>query len=244
MQSKRTRLDRFLSQYLSVKRKDVRLLLAQGRVQVDHQVATDIQQFVDEYTHVTFDDKVVQNKTPSYIMLHKPQGVVSATKDPKHTTAIDLLPDNHPDNLHIVGRLDFNSTGLLLLTNDGRWSRRLTTPESQIEKRYLVGLDNPATQQMIDAFAAGIYFAFEDLTTRPASLKIIENTVIENTVAGHYAEVILAEGRYHQIKRMFGHFQIKVLSLHRFAVGNLSLDDDLLESQSRHLSKQEISSIF
>ena len=239
MQSKRTRLDRFLSHYLSIKRKDVRLLLAQGRVQVDHQLATDIQQYVDEYTHVKFDDTIVQDKTPSYIMLHKPQGVVSATKDAKHTTAIDLLPDNAPPNLHIVGRLDFNSTGLLLLTNDGRWSRRLTTPESQINKRYLVGVDKPISQEIITAFAEGIYFAFEDLTTRPASL-----SVMENLTEGYFAEVVLAEGRYHQIKRMFGHFQIKVLSLHRFSVGNLTLDEELLETQSRHLTQQEISTIF
>jgi 16S rRNA pseudouridine516 synthase len=238
MHSKRTRLDRFLSKHLSVKRSDVRLLLAQGRVQVDHQLATNIQQFVDEYTHVKFDHTIVQDKTPSYIMLHKPQGVVSATKDAKHTTAIDLLPDNAPPNLHIVGRLDFNSTGLLLLTNDGRWSRRLTTPESQIYKRYLVGVDKPISQEVISAFAEGIYFAFEDLTTRPASL-----SVMENLTAGYFSEVVLAEGRYHQIKRMFGHFQIKVLSLHRFAVGNLFLDESLAEGQSRPLSKQETDNI-
>ncbi|MGK0441395.1 MAG: 16S rRNA pseudouridine516 synthase [Pseudohongiellaceae bacterium] len=235
MQSKRARLDRFLSERLLVKRSDVRLLLAQGRVKVDHQCASSITHLVDEYSHVQFDDQVLQAKTPSYIMLHKPQAVVSATKDVKHRTVIDLLPAPWPDNLHIVGRLDFNSTGLILLTNDGRWSRRLTMPESAIKKRYLVRLDKPVTSTVIDAFAQGLYFSFEDITTRPVSTSVINS---------HYVEVVLEEGRYHQIKRMFGHFQIKVLSLHRFAVGKLLLDDSLPEGQSRKLTDQEVMDIF
>ncbi|MGK0440917.1 MAG: 16S rRNA pseudouridine516 synthase [Pseudohongiellaceae bacterium] len=204
-------------------------------MKVDHRCANDIQQLVDEYTHVQFDGQVLQDKTPSYIQMYKPQGVVSATKDPKHRTVIDLLPAEHPDNLHIVGRLDLNSTGLLLLTNDGRWSRRISEPGSHIKKRYLVTLDNPVSQVVIDVFAEGIYFSFEDITTRPVSLSLLDS---------HTAEVILQEGRYHQIKRMFGHFQIKVLSLHRTAVGNLLLDCDLAEGQSRHLTALEVASIF
>ena len=234
MKSKRSRLDRFLSQHLSIKRSDVHLLLAQGRVKVDGQYATDMQQFVDEYTHVEFDDQTLQANQPSYIQLHKPPGVVSATKDLKHRTVMDLLPADYPKNLHVVGRLDFNSTGLVLLTNDGRWSRRLTEPGSCIKKRYRVALDKPVTQAVKDAFAEGIYFAYENLTTRPASLVVIDD---------HTAEVTLEEGRYHQIKRMFGHFQIEVLTLHRFAVGNLVLDKRLAEGQSRDLTTEEIDNI-
>lgn len=235
MKSKRARLDRFLSGQLNISRKDVRLLLAQGRVQLDQQVATSIQQPVDEYTHVQFDDQVLQANSPSYIQLHKPQGVVSATKDEKYKTVIDLLPSGCADNLHIVGRLDFNSTGLLLLTNDGRWSRRLNSPEQPIKKRYRVTLDKPISQALITAFAQGIYFAYENVITKPATL---------NSITSHSAEVILVEGRYHQIKRMFGHFNITVLSLHRDSVGSLMLDEDLLLGQSRDLSMQEVQGIF
>jgi 16S rRNA pseudouridine516 synthase len=235
MPTRRYRLDRFLSSRLSIKRADVRLLLAQGRVQLDHCPAHDIQQPVDQFTHVQCDGQVLQANTPSYIMLHKPPGVVSATKDPRHTTVLDLLPAGRAENLHIVGRLDYNSTGLLLLTNDGRWSRRLSSPESAIGKRYRVRLDKPIAADVIAAFSAGIYFAFEDITTRPAQLAVIDSDT---------AEVVLQEGRYHQVKRMFGRFQIEVLALHRVAVGRLVLDAGLHEGASRKLTEREVVDIF
>lgn len=241
MKSKRARLDRFLSEKLSINRKAVHLLLAQGRVYVDKQIARDVQLLVDEYTHVRFDGQVLQANTPSYILLHKPKGVVSATKDKKHTTVIDLLPIDCPQNLHIVGRLDFNSTGLILLTNDGRWSRRLSQPESHIKKCYRVSLDKPVTQTVIEAFAEGIYFAFENIVTRPVQLSLIADA---HDVNEYHAQVIMEEGRYHQIKRMFGYFQIEVLSLHRTSVGSLVLDESLAEGESRHLTETEIHTIF
>ncbi len=234
MQSKRSRLDRYLSRQLSINRRDVRLLLAQGRVRVDQHIARDIQQWVDQYTHVQFDGQVLQAKTPSYLMLHKPPAVVSATSDARHTTVLDLLPDHYPENLHIAGRLDYNSTGLLLLTNDGRWSRRLTLPDSRVAKRYRVVLDQPVKDDVITAFVAGMYFAFEGIITRPARLLVID----ERTV-----EVVLNEGRYHQIKRMFGHFQIEVLQLHRIAIGGLTLGS-LAEGHCRRLTPAEVLNIF
>jgi 16S rRNA pseudouridine516 synthase len=235
MQSKRTRLDRFLSDHLSINRRDVRLLIAQKRIKIDHNYADNIQQLVDQYTRVQFDDKLLQANVPSYIMLHKPAGVVSATRDARHTTVIDLLGGSHPNNLHLAGRLDFNSTGLVLLTNDGRWSRKLSSPESNIDKHYAVTLDKPVTQDIVTAFSEGLYFSFEKLTTRPALLTIIDS---------HHVEVTLNEGRYHQIKRMFGQFQLKVLRLHRLSVGGLLLDDTLLERQSRALTGEEVTGIF
>lgn len=234
MQSKRTRLDRYLSKKLIINRRDVRLLLAQGRVMVDHQIARDIQQWVDQYTRVECDGRVLQANVPSYLMLHKPQGVVSATKDARHTTVLELLPDGYRDKLHIVGRLDYNSTGQLLLTNDGRWSRRLSLPASCVAKRYRVLLDKPVKPEVIAAFARGIYFDFERITTRPARLQLIGD---------RHAELVLSEGRYHQIKRMFGHFNIEVLKLHRFAIGGLALGS-LAEGQWRNLTPAEVVDIF
>ncbi len=234
MQSKRSRLDRYLSQQLSINRRAVRMLLAQGRVRVDQHIARDIQQLVDQYTHVQCDEQVLQANIPSYLMLHKPPAIVSATRDARHTTVVDLLPHGCPENLHIAGRLDFNSTGLLLLTNDGRWSRRLTLPVSRVAKRYRVVLDKPVNDDVIAAFAVGIYFAFENITTRPAQLLAIDDRNVE---------VILSEGRYHQIKRMFGFFQIEVLKLHRLAIGSLTLGD-LAEGQCRRLTPAEVVNIF
>ena len=231
MQSKRSRLDRFLSSQLKIPRKEIKPLLAQGLVSIDGVVIDDAQHFVEEFSKVKFKDQVLQNKTPYYLMLHKPLGVVSATKDEKHSTVIDLLDVLFKNELHIVGRLDFNSTGLILLTNDGRWSRALMNPENKISKRYKVKLEKPISQEMMQAFLNGIYFKYEDVTTKPASLKILSDCV---------AEVILSEGKYHQIKRMFGHFQNKVLDIHRFAIGNIVLDENLNPGQSRLLSPSEI----
>lgn len=235
MHSKRFRLDRFLSKHMQLNNRDVRLLLAQKKIILDQQPAISMNQTVDEYTEIQVDGQTIQANKPSYIKLYKPKGVVSATKDNRHKTVIDLLPPNRPQNLHIAGRLDFNTTGLILLTNDGRWSRKLSLPESNIEKRYRVTLDKPIYQEVVDAFETGMYFSFENMTTLPAVLiRVDKNTV----------EVILKEGKYHQIKRMFGHFQIEVLDLHRLSIGNLCLEKSLKKGESRDLSVKEITEIF
>jgi 16S rRNA pseudouridine516 synthase len=147
---------------------------------------------------------------------------------------IDLL--DHPDRhrLHIVGRLDLNSSGLLLLTNDGRWSRQLTEPQNKVAKVYRVTLANPIRPEQIsdyvEAFTQGMYFPFENITTRPAGLNVLSEYV---------AEVTLEEGRYHQIKRMFGRFRNPVVGLHRLAIGSVILDDALMPGESRELTVEE-----
>jgi 16S rRNA pseudouridine516 synthase len=235
MQSKRGRLDRFLSQHLNMNRKDVRLFVAQKRVCVDGLVALDIDQLVDEFSHIVVDNyRVLQANNPIYIMMHKPVGVVSATKDDQHRTVIDLLDRPDKATLHIVGRLDLNTSGLLLLTNDGRWSRQLTSPGSKVTKSYRVTLQNSLTKDYIEAFSQGMYFSYEEITTEPAGLEIISE---------HVAHVDLTEGRYHQIKRMFGRFRNPVLQLHRMSIGCLSLDSALLPGESRELTSHEVESI-
>jgi len=210
------RLDRYISKFANINRKDVRQILAQGRIEVDGTIATDVAQVINPFSHITFDGTVTQANTPRYLMLNKPAGVVSATTDDKHRTVIDLLDQPYKDQLHIVGRLDYNSTGLLLLTNDGQWSNQLSHPDSKLLKRYRVTVEKPLTEQYITAFHEGMYFDYEGITTRPAQLTILSD---------HEAEVGLTEGRYHQIKRMFGRLDNKVLSIHRFAVGDIELGD-------------------
>lgn len=231
MKSKRAKLDRFLSAQLGINRRDVKPMLAQGRITIDGKPALNVYQFVDEFTHVAVDGRVLQAKQPVYIMLNKPAGVVSATRDEQHKTVIDLVDRIDRTSLHIVGRLDFNSSGLILLTNNGRWSRRLTAPEEKIIKKYRVTLANPIDNSYVDAFAEGMYFPYENITTRPAKLEIIND---------HTADVYLTEGRYHQIKRMFGRFQNQVLTLHRSAVDNLYLDPALAPGESRELTAMEV----
>ena len=230
----KARLDRFLAEYCQVSRKGVRLMLAQNRVLVNGVVAQDIDEIINNFSHITIDGEVIQDNPPYYIMLNKPIGVVSATRDTQHKTVIDLLDYPFKNELHIVGRLDLNTSGLVLMTNDSRWSERLTLPEKKVTKRYIVTLQNKLNEEYIAAFADGMYFAFEDLTTKPAKLTIISD---------YKAQVELTEGRYHQIKRMFGRFRNPVIALHRFAIGNLQLNNQLAAGQSRELMPHEVNSI-
>ncbi|PCJ19722.1 MAG: 16S rRNA pseudouridine(516) synthase [Gammaproteobacteria bacterium] len=223
MKSKNNRLDRFISKNSDFTSSEVRLLIAQKRILLDGHVADSIQQKVNEFTHVVLDGECLQNKTPVYMMLNKPKGVVSATKDLKHPTVLDLIQHPQKDELHIVGRLDFNTTGLVLLTNDGAWSRKISLPETKLAKTYEVTLSKPLTDEYIAVFRKGIYFAFEDITTQPACLEILSD---------YTARLSLIEGKYHQVKRMFGYFQNEVLSLHRVSVGEYTLDG-LAEGGSR-----------
>ena len=246
------RLDRFISEHCSISRRDVRLMLAQKRIVVDGCIANDIGQKIDKFSKITLDGDTLQDNQALYIMLNKPIGVVSATTDKLHKTVIDLLEEQdaffyglseEKESLHIVGRLDLNTSGLLLLTNDSRWSERLTSPEHKVEKCYRVTLDNPLTDDYVDAFAAGMYFSFENITTKPAKFKILANKTTDQGNE-YIAEVKLIEGRYHQIKRMFGRFRNPVIGLHRESIGNLKLDQKLIEGESRLLTNDEVFDIF
>ena len=232
------RLDRFVSEYKQINRKTVRLMLAQNRVFVDDKLANNIDQRVNKFSRIVIDDIVVQQNCAYYIMLNKPVGVVCATKDKRHKTVIDLLVDDYEkviiDELHIVGRLDLNTSGMVLLTNNSQWSEWLTSPLSKIPKCYRVLLEKPVTAKYIDAFAKGMYFSYENIITQSVQLSIL---------SPYQTEVILTEGKYHQIKRMFGRFRNKVIGLHRTSIGGLELDSKLSSGQSRHLTENELKKI-
>ncbi|WP_095146962.1 MULTISPECIES: pseudouridine synthase [unclassified Pseudomonas] len=229
------RVDRFLSNLPRFNRKQVRLLLVERRIKVDGQVVSDPHFEVREFSCVECDGEVLQvGKPPRYFMLHKPQGCVSATRDPEHPTVLDLIHEPDKDDLHIAGRLDFNTTGLMLITNDGSWSRRLTQPQTKLPKLYYVETEQPITPDYAQTFAQGLYFAYEDLTTQPAELVVL---------ASRCARLSIVEGRYHQVKRMFGHFDNKVLRLHREQMGPLVLDSRLKPGEYRPLTAAEIALI-
>ncbi|BBP75334.1 pseudouridine synthase [Pseudomonas sp. Ost2] len=229
------RLDRFLSNLPRFNRQQVRLLLVEKRVRVDGLIATDPHHEVREFSQVEVDDEVLQaGRPPRYFMLHKPRGCVSATRDPQHRTVLDLLEEPDVHELHIAGRLDFNTTGLMLLTNDGQWSRRLTQPLTRLPKVYYVETEQVIGADYAATFAEGLYFAFEDLTTQPAELELL---------GPRSARLSIVEGRYHQVKRMFGHFDNKVLRLHRERMGPLVLDERLAPGQYRPLTDEEIRQI-
>jgi 16S rRNA pseudouridine516 synthase len=229
------RVDRFLSNLPRFNRKQVRLLLVERRIKVDGQIVSDPHFDVREFSRVECDDDVLQaGKPPRYFMLHKPPGCVSATSDPEHPTVLDLMDEPDKHELHIAGRLDFNTTGLMLITNDGSWSRRLTQPQTKLPKIYYVETEQDIGPEYAQTFAQGLYFAFEDLTTQPADLLVL---------GPKSARLSIVEGRYHQVKRMFGHFNNKVLRLHRERMGPLVLDDALAPGEYRPLTAEEIQHI-
>lgn len=226
------RVDRFLSNLPRFNRKQVRLLLVEKRVRVDGKIVSDPHAEVLEFSRVEVDDEVLQAGKPArYFMLHKPPGCVSATRDPEHPTVLDLIDEPDKHDLHIAGRLDFNTTGLMLITNDGSWSRRLTQPKTKLPKVYYVETEQDIGPEYALKFTEGLYFAFEDLTTLPAELALL---------GPKSARLSIVEGRYHQVKRMFGHFDNKVLRLHRERMGPLVLDSALKPGEYRPLSDEEI----
>ena len=233
MSLERNRLDRFLAARLGISRRAIKPLLAAGRVTVNGTLARDCDLPVTAFSTIVLDDEVLQARSPRYLMLHKPAGLLSATSDPHQTTVLSLLPADERESLHLAGRLDKASTGLLLLSDDSRWTRTSATPGARVEKFYLVGVRDPIVPEAVQAFAAGMYFPFEDIHTQPAGLEIL---------APCLARVTLREGRYHQIKRMFGRFRNPVLSLHRERIGGLSLDPALSPGQYRPLTAEEIHS--
>ncbi|MFP6848733.1 MAG: 16S rRNA pseudouridine(516) synthase [Pseudomonas sp.] len=228
------RLDRFLSNLPLLNRQAARQLLASGRVRVDGTVIGDGLYEVSQFSRIETDSELLQAGKPArYFMLHKPPGVVSATTHPDHRTVLDLLNEPNKAELHLAGRLDLNTSGLLIITNDGQWSRRLTEPRNRLGKVYRVETEQPISPEYTEVFAQGLYFAYEDLSTLPAELVILSS---------HSAQLTLHEGRYHQIKRMFGHFQNKVTALHRLSMGAIELDPHLQPGQYRPLSPGEIAS--
>lgn len=228
------RLDRFIEAQLACSARTVRHMLAGRKILLNGVAVADGRQQISKFCRVEAEGKTLQAREPIYLMMHKPRGCVSATEDSKNTTVLDLLDVPAKQQLHLAGRLDFNTTGLLLLTNDGNWSSKIMLPQQKSPKTYRVQTKSEITAEYVQKFAAGIYFRYENLTTLPAELKIL---------SANTAELTLHEGRYHQVKRMFGFFQNEVVALHRLSIGRIVLDEHLAPGEFRHLTAAEVASV-
>lgn len=227
------RLDKYLIKQ-GYSRKAILQLLTKQAITVNGCCATQRDMPVNHFDHITINNQPLKQQQAYYLMMNKPAGILSATQDNQHTTAIDLIKEEFAKQLHIAGRLDRATTGLLILTNDGNWSRKLTEPQQKIPKRYRVKTVyaiSPDTQQQ---FFEGIFFKYENLTTTPAELEIIDEC---NCILTIY------EGRYHQVKRMFAAVGNRVESLHRIAMGNIELDSSLVAGEYRFLTVREVASL-
>ncbi len=229
------RLDRFVQKRLSRSARSVRYLFAERKILLNGVTTADGLQQITKFCRVEADSKLLRDRQPLYVMMHKPRGCVSATRDSKNTTVLSQVDLPNKEQLHLAGRLDFNTTGLLLLTNDGDWSRRIMDPQHKLPKTYHVECSKEITSDYVQQFEEGIYFGFENLVTRPAQLKLLSATT---------AELTIHEGRYHQIKRMFGLFDNEVISLHRLSVGSIVLDKNLTAGAYRYLTAAEIASVY
>lgn len=225
------RLDRYLSQNTDLSRSQARREIRRGRVTLAGSRVRDPAAAVEGGDEVGLDGVPVSTRGPRYFMLHKPVGWVSVTRHDRHPTVLDLLEGEPRAGLHAAGRLDLSASGLVLITDDGDWSHRLTSPRRHCPKRYRVSLAEPLTETRAAALREGVILRGETVPTRPAGVEVLDPTTILLT---------LTEGRYHQVKRMCAAVGNRVLALHREAIGPLELEPGLAPGQWRALTDEEV----
>ncbi|MEH2920109.1 16S rRNA pseudouridine(516) synthase RsuA [Samsonia erythrinae] len=229
------RLDKFLSQQLGISRALVVRELRAQRVTVDGEVVKSGSFKLSPEHSVEFDGSPLEQQNgPRYFMLNKPQGYVCSTDDPDHPTILYFMDVPVAHKLHAAGRLDIDTTGLVLLTDDGQWSHRITSPKHQCEKTYRVTLEQPLAEDTAAQFTQGVQLHNEKNLTKPATLEKITDHVVRLTIS---------EGRYHQVKRMFAAVGNRVVALHRERIGDIYLDSELEPGEFRALSDEEIASV-
>lgn len=230
----RMRLDKYLAEMGKKTRSQAKDAVKKGRVFVNGETACKADIKIDTETDsVQLDGAVLGYVEMEYYMLNKPAGVVSATEDSKHKTVLDLIEGNVRRNLFPVGRLDIDTEGLLLITNDGALSHQLLSPRKHVDKVYYVETDGPIPEDTIKRFAEGVDIG-EKAVTLPAELKLL---------AEDKAELTIREGKYHQVKRMFEAVGRKVTYLKRISMGGLTLDASLPCGASRLLTKEELEAL-
>ncbi len=235
------RLDKFLADMGAGSRSDLKSAIRKKRVTVNGEVVRDSSMTVTENDTVTLDGTTVEYETMQYFLMNKPAGVITATEDKKQETVLDLLPLPHRTDLFPVGRLDRDTEGLLLITNDGDLNHRLLSPKHHVDKVYYARIDGEVTNDDVQKFAEGIMIdddegpAFKAL---PAVLRILS---AEN--GSSEIEVTLQEGKYHEVKRLFRAVGKRVTYLRRIAMGSLTLDPALAPGESRKLTAEEIETL-
>ena len=230
------RLDKYLAETAQCTRSEAKTLLNRGRVTVNGVVCKKGDTQLREGDSVAVDGAPLAYQQFVYLMLNKPEGVVSASTDKRDTTVVDLIGDAYPRReLFPAGRLDKTSTGFVLLTDDGGFAHEILAPKRHVSKTYTVVIDTPLTEEMRKGFAEGVTLA-DGTALSPAEVEAL-------TSDGLTVKVRLRQGVYHQIKRMFGVYGAGVNALHRDAIGGLALDPALAPEQWRELSAEEVTAI-
>ena len=228
------RIDKIISKQTHYSRKEIKKLISQGTVYVNNeQVKKPETKYDENNVAIKINGKEIQIKKHIYLLLNKPEGYVSTTDTRTEKTVLDLIPDKYKNReLFPAGRLDKDTTGLMLITDDGQLAHNILSPKKHVKKIYEVTIDIPTTEEMVKGFKEGI--KLNDGECKSAILEI----------TGEYtAKVTLVEGRYHQIKRMFGCFGAKVTKLNRICMGNLELPKDLEKGKFREATDDELDKI-
>ncbi|MGF1759775.1 16S rRNA pseudouridine(516) synthase RsuA [Photobacterium sagamiensis] len=229
------RLDKFLGTTLGITRREAGKLLKDKLIEVNGEIVKNGSFQITDDCEVEFNGRILALHGPRYFMLNKPQGFVCSHVDDHNPTVFVLIDEVSPEKMHVAGRLDGDTTGLVLLTDDGQWSHRITSPRHVCEKTYYVELADPVPEETIQTFADGVQLRSEKELTRPAKLELLGE---------REALLTISEGKYHQVKRMFAAVGNKVVGLHRQQVGKVVLDDELEPGEYRPLTDEEIASFL
>ncbi len=228
------RLDKFVTSASDYSRSEVKRLIKNKTISVNQAVVTNPAQHIKDSDEVYYLDQRLETPTPRYFMLHKPQGCVCANQDSEHQTVLDLIDTPNKSSLQIAGRLDKDTTGLVLITDDGQWNHRVTSPNKKQFKIYRVTLENQIEAEAIEQLEQGVQLNNEKHPTQPAKVSLIDKKIIELSIQ---------EGKYHQVKRMLAAVGNHVVALHRIQIGEIFLDAQLQQGEYRALNNDEVNSI-
>ncbi len=230
------RLDKYIAEAMQLPRKESRIQIQKGRVTVDGVVCKKIDTQITDQNVIEHEGQSLSRTDFVYLMMNKPKGVVSVSSCTRDTTVVDLVKAEYPRRqLFPAGRLDKTSTGFVLLTDDGTFAHEILSPRNHLPKEYIVYLDAPLTDRIRDGFAGGVKLADGDVM-RPAKVWSISEDNFK-------VKVVLQQGVYHQVKRMFGVFDVGVNELHRARIGGLPLDENLAPGEWRTLTSEELAEI-
>ncbi|AWX15988.1 16S rRNA pseudouridine(516) synthase [Mergibacter septicus] len=228
------RLDKFLAEQTGMTRSQATKVLRKNLVEVNGIVVKDGSIKIGAEDQILLEGELLSwVEEGQYFLLYKPQGYICSHDDGEYPTVYQFFDYPLAERLHTAGRLDVDTTGLVLLTDDGQWSHRVTSPKRQCEKTYLVSLADPIEEHYQQACEEGILLRGEKMPTRPSRIEILDDYNLNLTIT---------EGRYHQVKRMFAALGNKVIALHRWKIGDIVLDASLDEGEYRPLTSEEIAS--
>ena len=228
------RLDKFISQATALSRKQAKASIKSGQVCVNESVITASEQKILQDDKVVYRNQVLNYQPFRYFMLNKPIGYVCATKDRRHLTVLDLIDEPRKEQLSVAGRLDIDTTGLVLLTDNGQWLHDIISPKKLCPKSYRIETESIISTKDHKKLTEGIWLTKEQVRTAPADLKKIHDYEYLLTIT---------EGRYHQVKRMISSVDNKVVTLHRESIGRIYLDDHLQPGEYRSLTEEEVTQI-